>query len=68
MTADAYLSRTDGGYRIDLHWNVPDKVQLDITAPDGKVQLDTFEVPVAQAMDAFTHTASYSKPYTRALT
>lgn len=68
MTTDPFLTRTDGGFRIDLHWNEPDKVQLCVIAADGKLQLDAFEVPVEEAMEAFHHTARYSEPYTAALT
>lgn len=69
MTTEVFLTRNTGdGIRIDLSWDVADKVRLDIVALNGKIQLDTFEVPVAQAMDAFNHTARYSEPYTEALT
>ncbi len=56
------------GFHIDIEGVTATTVRLAVMAGNGKIVLDSFDVPRAQALDAIHHPALYSDKYREALT
>jgi hypothetical protein len=55
------------GYHIDIESTTETTVRLAVMAGNGKIVLDSFDVPREKALDAIHHPALYSAKYREAL-
>lgn len=62
-----YIRDAGAGFHIDLESITPKIVRIAVLAGNGKIVLDSFEVPREKALDAITHPARYSELYAEAL-